>query len=103
MEITRIKTGEWGKTRAFFDITTKEGFEVKGFKVVEGINGLFVGFPSEEYKDSGGETKYKFTAYLADEEKREKFQKWAIGKYQEENKNHSSTPAVEYESDSIPF
>lgn len=56
MFISRMSKGSWGKIRAFFDVTTSEGFTIKGFKLVEGINGLFVGFPSEkkdsEYKDT---------------------------------------------------
>tara|TARA_Y100001938_G_scaffold151183_1_gene247021 strand:+ start:1823 stop:2107 length:285 start_codon:yes stop_codon:yes gene_type:complete len=57
MKISRINTGSWGKIKAFFDIETIEGFTLKGFKLVEGINGLFVGFPSQkgtdgEYHDS---------------------------------------------------
>ena len=30
---------------------TKDGFIIKGFKLVEGINGLFVGFPSQKGSD----------------------------------------------------
>ena len=38
-------------------LETTEGFTMKGFKLVEGTNGLFVGFPSQknsegEYKDT---------------------------------------------------
>ena len=39
-----MKKGEWGKIKAFFDLETEEGFTMKGFKLVQGINGLFVGF-----------------------------------------------------------
>ena len=52
-----MNKGSWGKIRAFFDLRTEEGFTMKGFKLVEGINGLFVGFPSQkgsddEYRDT---------------------------------------------------
>ena len=57
MEITRIAKGDWGKVKAFFDVTTAEGFTIKGFKLVEGVNGMFVGCPSE--KDSSGTYKDK--------------------------------------------
>ena len=57
MEITRIAKGDWGKVKAFFDVTTAEGFTIKGFKLVEGVNGVFVGCPSE--KDQSGEYKDK--------------------------------------------
>ena len=39
------------KTKAFFDIETSEGIIVKGFKLVEGANGLFASAPSEKGKD----------------------------------------------------
>ena len=58
MFIARMNKGSWGKIRAFFDVQTEEGFTIKGFKLVEGVNGLFVGFPSnkkspqEDYKDT---------------------------------------------------
>ena len=46
-----MNKGEWGKLRAFFDLRTKEGIVIKGFKLVEGINGMFVGMPSQKGKD----------------------------------------------------
>tara|TARA_R110000824_G_scaffold7471_2_gene33371 strand:- start:161 stop:583 length:423 start_codon:yes stop_codon:yes gene_type:complete len=57
MFIERMNKGSWGKIRAFFDLRTEEGFTIKGFKLVEGANGLFVGFPSQkghdgEYRDT---------------------------------------------------
>ena len=51
MKIDRMNKGDWGKLRAFFDVRTDEGFVIKGFKLVEGINGLFVGMPSQKGKD----------------------------------------------------
>jgi stage V sporulation protein G len=47
MEIVAIRQVNIGKIRASVDIQTSEGFIVKGFKVVEGDNGLFVAMPSE--------------------------------------------------------
>ena len=57
MQIDRMNKGQWGKIRAFFDVRTEEGFVVKGFKIVEGSSGPFVGMPSQknpsgEYFDS---------------------------------------------------
>jgi len=48
MKIVRMKRGSWGKIKAFFDLETVEGFTIKGFKIVDGENGSFVGFPSQE-------------------------------------------------------
>ena len=51
MKIGRMNKGSWGKIKAFFDLQTEDGFTIKGFKMVEGTNGMFVGFPSQKNKD----------------------------------------------------
>ena len=51
MTIENMRKGDWGKIRAFFDIKTSDGFTIKGLKLVEGVNGLFVGFPSKAGQD----------------------------------------------------
>ena len=58
-----MNKGSWGKVRAFFDIMTDEGFTIKGFKIIEGINGLFVGVPSQKGKDDA----YFDTVFVAPE------------------------------------
>ena len=63
MKIERINKGSWGKVRAFFDVQTDEGFTIKGFKLIEGINGLFVSLPSQKGKDD----EYFDTVYVAPE------------------------------------
>ena len=72
MEIDRMNKGDWGKIKAFFDIKTQEGFVLKGFKLIEGENGLFIGYPSQ--KDSSGE--YNDTIQ-SDKDLREKVKKMA--------------------------
>ena len=47
MEIVSFRNVSISKIKASVDIRTTEGFIIKGFKVVEGDNGLFVGMPSE--------------------------------------------------------
>jgi stage V sporulation protein G len=47
MEVVGIRQLNIGKIRASIDIRTSEGFIIKGFKVIEGEDGLFVGMPSE--------------------------------------------------------
>jgi stage V sporulation protein G len=64
IEIERMNKGNWGKVRAFFDLKTSDGFTLKGFKLVEGSNGLFVGFPSA--KGSDGE--YRDTIWVGDDD-----------------------------------
>ena len=51
MKIERMNKGSWGKIKAFFDLQTEDEFTIKGFKLVEGANGLFVGFPSQKGND----------------------------------------------------
>ena len=74
-----MNKGEWGKIKAFFDLETEEGFTVKGFKLVQGINGLFVGFPSQK----GNDDEYYDTVW-ADKELRESLSQLAIDYYGQE-------------------
>ena len=50
MEIARMTKGSWGKIKAFFDVKI-QGMTVKGFKLIEGISGMFVGVPSVKKED----------------------------------------------------
>ncbi len=47
MEIVGVRKVNYGKVKALVDVRTSEGFVIRGFRVVEGENGLFVGMPSE--------------------------------------------------------
>ena len=71
-----MNKGEWGKIKAFFDLETQEGFTMKGFKLVQGINGLFVGFPSQK----GSDDEYYDTIW-ADKELKDDVNKLAIDYY----------------------
>ena len=71
MKIERMNKGSWGKVRAFFDLSTKEGFTIKGFKLIEGINGLFVSVPSQKGKDE----EWYETIWIESKELREKLNK----------------------------
>ena len=53
MTIKDMRTGEWGKIRAFFTVVTSEGFEIKGCKLVDGANGMFVSAPQEKNPKDG--------------------------------------------------
>ena len=93
MKISRMTKGEWGKTKAFFDVTTKEGFTIKGFKLMEGINGLFASMPSQE-KD--GEW---YDTIFCSKDVRGEINRIALESYgQEEKPMETST-----QSDDIPF
>ena len=68
--------GNWGKIRAFFDLQTQDGFTLKGFKLVEGINGLFVGFPSQK----GSDDEYRDTIW-AERDLKDELTQLAIKEY----------------------
>ena len=111
-----MNKGSWGKVRAFFDLTTDEGFIIKGFRLVEGINGLFVSMPSQKGQDG----EYYDTVF-ADKELRDELQQVALRAYGQESvepnpssdlsempapeNNTSSEPAKneEFSDDDIPF
>ncbi len=84
--------GSWGKIRAFFDLQTQEGFTIKGFKLVEGINGLFVGFPSQK----GNDEEYRDTVW-ADRELKDELGQLAIKEYGQE----VMAPPIGMEDDSF--
>ena len=93
LNIERMTKGSWGKIRAFFDLQTQEGFTIKGFKLVEGINGLFVGFPSQK----GNDDEYRDTVW-ADRELKDGLAQLAIKEYGQE----VMAPPVGIEDDSFP-
>ena len=48
MKINRMKVGSYGKIKAFSDLELDNGIVIKGFKLIEGKDGLFVGNPSQK-------------------------------------------------------
>lgn len=68
------------KIKAFFDVKTQEGIIIKGFKIIEGTNGLFASAPSTKAKDE----KYYDDVIFPDKEMKEKLNTLAIEAY---NKN----------------
>ena len=50
-KIEKFAPADKGKIVAFFDVRTADGFLIKGFKLIDGKKGHFVGFPSS---GSGG-------------------------------------------------
>ncbi|MDD5174025.1 MAG: SpoVG family protein [Candidatus Omnitrophota bacterium] len=52
LEVSRIhKLDGSGATKAFCDLSIFDSFVIKGLRVVEGENGLFVSMPAEAGKD----------------------------------------------------
>ena len=90
MKIMNMRKGSWGKLTAFFDVATDEGFIIKGFKLVNGINGPFVGFPSQK----GNDDEYYDTVWITEESRetiREQLNKMAVEEY---DKDKSDEPEI---------
>ena len=91
-----MNKGDWGKIKAFFDLTTDDGFTIKGFKLVEGTNGKFVGFPSQK----GNDEEYHDTVW-AEKEVKDMVNDIAIKEYESSTELEQSPPVMADED--IPF
>ena len=99
------KINNYGKLRAFFDLEL-QGIIIKGFKIIEGINGLFVSMPSQKDKEG----KYSDTVYCLERETKDELNKIAIDYYNmksiviEENQNYNQDRSKEIINDeAVPF
>ena len=93
--IDRMNVGPWGKIVANFDVVSSEGFSMKGFKLVDGINGLFVSVPSQKGTDEQGNTKYYDTIWIESKELRQELNDLAIETYNQKN-NSNNSESVNY-------
>ena len=96
MKIERMNKGSWGKIKAFFDLQTEDGFTIKGFKLVEGTNGLFVGFPSQK----GNDDEYHDTVWV-EKEVREQVIELAKSEYESSTEQEQELPVMPTED--LPF
>ncbi len=96
MKIERMNKGSWGKVRAFFDLTTQEGFTMKGFKLIEGINGLFVSMPSQK----GNDEQYYDTIWVESKQLRDDLTQLAISEYNNST-SMEAPPAMDTVSNSM--
>ena len=79
MKIVRINPYQQngnGKLRAYFDIQMDDGIIIKGFRIINGQNGLFISPPTEKGKDG----KY-YESVIIPQEIRNSIQKIAIAEY----------------------
>jgi len=96
MKIERMNKGDWGKILAFFDLITEDGFTIKGFKLVEGNNGRFVGFPSQKNKDD----EYHDTVW-ADKDVKDQVTELAKREYESSTEQEQELPVMNNED--VPF
>ena len=91
--IDRMNVGPWGKVMAYFDVVSSEGFSMKGFKLVDGINGSFVSVPSQKGTDEQGNPKYFDTIWIESKELRQELNDLAIETYNQKNNSNNSASA----------
>lgn len=79
-KVTRIhKFDGKGTTKAICDVTIADEFVIKGFRIIEGKNGLFVGVPQE----SGKNGKWYNSAFPITAQTREALNAAVISTYME--------------------
>ena len=110
MKIERMTKGNWGNVKAFFDLKTEDGFLITGMKIVDGVNGKFVGFPSKKNEQEG-----KYSEIVrAEKETREKAEKLALEYYENQTEeafneipgafdNEKTTEETDKTTEDIPF
>jgi stage V sporulation protein G len=79
MKIVRmnpLQNNSGSKTVAFFDIQTNDGITIKGFRLVNGVNGLFISSPDEKGKDG----KF-YESVMLPKEMKDELQKIAIEEF----------------------
>lgn len=79
IRMNKLDNSSGSKTSAYFDFETPDGIVIKGFRLVNGSNGLFVSAPTEKGKDG----KY-YDKVLLPKEMKESLEQVAIEEY---NKN----------------
>ena len=82
--------GQWGKVKAYFDVENA-GFEIKGFRLVEGINGLFVSMPSRKGTDENGNDKWFDTVWIESKNQREELNTIALNEFNSTGSSGDST------------
>ena len=104
--IENMRKGSWGKLIAFFDIkftgfTSHFDMTVKGFKIVEGTKGKFVGMPSQK----GNDDEYHDTIF-ADKETRVIINNAAIKHYDNDSEvieEKTTEELIAAGNDDLPF
>ena len=100
MTISRlfVYDGPAGNTKAFVDLETNEGIILKGFKLILGPTGLFVGAPSEKGKDG----KWRESVIIP-KELRDEINRMVVGEYDKQRTNSGAQQPKEDNSHDLPF
>ena len=105
-KIDRMRKGNWGKIVAFFDLkfvgmTSHFDMTIKGFKLVEGVNGKFVSMPSQK----GDDGEYHDTTWV-DKDTRNILNNLAIKAFESDGEEIEEKPIEELiaaAKDDLPF
>ena len=99
MEITeiRIKLKDDGKLRAFARLTFDDCFVVRGLKVIEGSNGMFVAMPSRKKPDGT----FQDVAHPITNEMRQVIEKKVLEEYQQELEKEHQDLVDDWEGDDV--
>ena len=84
MKIVRmnaLENNSSSKTAAYFDIQTPDQIIIKGFRIVNGANGLFISSPDQKGKDG----KY-YESVVLPKEMKSSLEKIAIEEYKKTHK-----------------
>ena len=100
MTISRlfIYDGAAGNTKAFVDLETNEGVILKGFKLILGPTGLFVGAPSEKGKDG----KWRESVIIP-KELRDDINRMVVGEYERQRTGSASSNEQADDGKDLPF
>ena len=82
MEATFFPSKQDGKVLAFADVEINKGIMVRGFRVVNGRNGLFASVPQKPIV-VGGETRWMNQVLFSDTDRKERFLAEILEAYQQ--------------------
>lgn len=103
IETINMRTGSWGKIRAYATITFTNGMKVEGFKVIQGSKGLFVGSPSVQKKNKEtGDMDWRDVVFFPEEEDRKAFSEAVLEHYNSKRTGSDSGGSFKTENKTTP-
>ena len=105
-KVDNMRKGSWGKIVAFFDIkfvgmTSHFDMTIKGFKLVDGVNGKFVSMPSQK----GNDDEYHDTVWV-DKDTRNILNNLAVKAFESDDQQVEEKPIeelVDAAKNDLPF
>jgi DNA-binding cell septation regulator SpoVG len=90
------------KILAFADVTVEEGIVVRGFRIIDGVNGVFVGIPSKPVTVNGEQRFWNQVAFTSPEvrerflaELLEDYYRWTKKEPEPDSAPEGKTPVAE--------